>query len=63
MLAGPSRNFKIFGSLDFLAEVTQRIPEQGEHLIRNYGWRIDDACALASRTGERATVLPCHMAR
>ncbi|HIG66674.1 MAG TPA: hypothetical protein EYQ44_02420, partial [Porticoccaceae bacterium] len=22
----------------FLAEVTQHIPEQGEHLIRYYGW-------------------------
>jgi nucleoid DNA-binding protein len=24
--------------LDFLAEVTQHIPDAGEHLIRHYGW-------------------------
>ena len=24
--------------LDFLAEVTQHIPNKGEHLIRYYGW-------------------------
>lgn len=35
---GPERNFQIFDPLDFLAEVTQHIPELGEHLIRYYGW-------------------------
>ncbi len=38
LLAGPKRNFQIFDPLDFLAEVTQHIPEMGEHLIRYYGW-------------------------
>ena len=38
LLPGPKRNFQIFDPLDFLAEVTQHIPEQGEHLIRYYGW-------------------------
>ena len=38
LLAGPSRNFQIFDPLDFLAEVTQHIPDPGEHLIRYYGW-------------------------
>jgi hypothetical protein len=38
LLAGPSRNFQVFYPLDFLAEVTQHIPESGEHLIRYYGW-------------------------
>jgi hypothetical protein len=37
LLAGPRRNFQIFERLDFLAEVTQHIPEQGEHLVRYYG--------------------------
>jgi hypothetical protein len=27
-----------FAPLDFLAEVTQHIPDPGEHLIRYYGW-------------------------
>ena len=38
LLPGPKRNFQIFDPLDFLAEVTQHIPELGEHLIRYYGW-------------------------
>jgi hypothetical protein len=28
----------VFDPLDFLAEVTQHIPDPGEHLIRYYGW-------------------------
>ena len=35
---GPKRNFQIFDPLDFLAEVTQHIPEKGDHQIRYYGW-------------------------
>ena len=35
---GPRRNFQVFSALDFLAEVTQHIPEKGEHLLRYYGW-------------------------
>ncbi len=35
---GPKRTFQVFSALDFLAEVTQHIPERGEHLVRYYGW-------------------------
>ena len=38
LLAGPARNFQVFDPLDFLAEVTQHIPDPGDHLIRYYGW-------------------------
>jgi len=44
LLAGPSRNFQVFDPLDFLAEVTQHVPDPGElpdpgeHLVRYYGW-------------------------
>ena len=38
LLAGPKRNFQVFDPLDFLAEVTQHMPDPGEHLIRYYGW-------------------------
>ena len=39
LLAGPKRNFQVFDPLDFLAEVTQHIPEPGDHhLIRDYGF-------------------------
>jgi hypothetical protein len=36
--SGPKRNFQVFSALDFLAEVTQHIPDKGEHLVRYYGW-------------------------
>ena len=36
--SGVSRNFQVFDPLDFLAEVTQHIPNKGEHTIRYYGW-------------------------
>ena len=35
---GPRRNFQVFSALDFLAELTQHIPNKGEHLVRCYGW-------------------------
>ncbi len=35
---GSRRNFQVFSALDFLAEVTQHIPDKGEHLVRYYGW-------------------------
>ena len=30
-------NFQVFQPLDFIAEITQHIPNKGEHLIRYYG--------------------------
>ena len=36
--AGPRRNFQVFDVFDFLAELTQHIPDKGEHLVRYYGW-------------------------
>ncbi len=38
LVGGPRRNFQVFDALDFLAEVTQHIPNKGEHLVRCYGW-------------------------
>jgi hypothetical protein len=35
---GIPRNYEIFDPLDFLAAVTQHIPNKGEHQIRYYGW-------------------------
>ena len=37
LMAGIPRNFEVFDPLDFLAEVTQHIPNKGEHQIRYYG--------------------------
>ena len=38
LMEGVPRNFEVFDQLDFLAEVTQHIPNKGEHQIRYYGW-------------------------
>jgi len=37
LFGGVARNFQVFEPRDFLAELTQHIPNQGEHLIRYYG--------------------------
>ena len=37
LMEGIPRNFEVFDPLDFLAEVTQHIPNKGEHQIRYYG--------------------------
>jgi hypothetical protein len=36
--AGVSRNFQVFEPLDFIAEITQHIPEPRAHTIRYYGY-------------------------
>lgn len=38
LMAGIPRNFEVFDPLDFLAEVTQHIPNKGEHQIRYFGF-------------------------
>jgi hypothetical protein len=36
--AGMRRNYELFEPLEFLASVTQHIPNKGEHQIKYYGW-------------------------
>jgi hypothetical protein len=36
--AGTLRNFQVFEPLEFLAEVTQHIPEKGQHQILYFGY-------------------------
>ena len=59
LLAGPKRNFQIFDPLDFLAEVTQHIPNPGEHLIRYYGWYSNKNRGLRAKAqGARVPAVP-----
>jgi hypothetical protein len=63
LAAGPSRNFQVFDPLDFLAEVTQHIPNAGEHLIRYYGWYSNKSRGQRAKTLRSAaagTGLPAH---
>ncbi len=47
LFGGIKRNFQLFAPLDFLAELTQHIPNKGEHLIRYYGCYSNKARAAA----------------
>lgn len=49
-LPGIPRNFEIFKPLDFLAQVTQHIPNRSQHLIRYYGWYSNKARGLRKKT-------------
>ncbi len=52
-----TRNFEIFDPLDFLAQVTQHIPDRGQHIIRYAGWYSNKArgCrAKAARASDSA---------
>jgi hypothetical protein len=51
---GPKRNFQVFSALDFLAEVTQHIPDKGEHV---YPVRAS-TCSLLRLVLTRATWYP-----
>jgi hypothetical protein len=47
--SGVSRNFQIFDPLDFLAEVTQHIPEPRAHIIRYFGWYSNKARGVRAK--------------
>ena len=38
LLPGMRRNYQVFDPIDFLASITQHIPNKGDHQIRYYGW-------------------------
>jgi predicted nucleic acid-binding Zn ribbon protein len=58
LLAGPKRNFQVFDPLDFLAEVTQHIPDPGEHLIRYYGWYSNKSRGRRAKSQSAAAARP-----
>ena len=54
--SGVSRNFQIFDPLDFIAEITQHIPERGAHTIRYYGWYSNKARGMRAKDASFANV-------
>ncbi len=52
LLPGVKRNFQVFEPLDFLAELTQHIPNKGEHLIRYYGHYSNKARGMRARQAQ-----------
>lgn len=51
--SGMRRNYQVFDPLDFLASVTQHIPNKGEHQIRYYGFYSNKSRGM--REGKRQT--------
>jgi hypothetical protein len=61
LLRGISRNFQIFDPLEFIAEITQHIPDPGMQMVRYYGWysnkmRGQRAKIAATATPDSATI-------
>jgi hypothetical protein len=50
---GTKRNYEIFTPTDFLAEVTQHIPNRGEHLIRMYGFYSNKQRGVRNKKAEK----------
>jgi len=57
-LGNGSDNFEVFDPLDFLAEVTQHIPNKGEHLIRYYGFYLNKRRGLQQKKKPRVEQIP-----
>jgi ribosomal protein S27E len=54
LLRGVSRNFEVFDPLDFLAEVTQHIPDPGMQMVRYYGWYSNKMRGQRAKRAESA---------
>ncbi len=50
--AGVNRNYEVFEPMDFLAEITQHIPNKGEHQMRYYGWYSNKQRGVRSKKAE-----------
>jgi len=45
------RNFEVFTPTDFLAAITQHIPDKGAQMVRYYGWYSNKKRGLHKKTG------------
>ena len=52
---GVARNFQVFDALDFIAEITQHIPDPRTHLVRYFGWYSNKSRGIrAKAAGDEA---------
>jgi hypothetical protein len=58
VMEGIPRNFEVFEPLDFLAEVTQHIPNKGEHQIRYYGWYSNKSRGMRAKAEQALLAKP-----
>jgi len=56
LMQGIPRNHEVFAPLDFLAEMTQHIPDRGEHQIRYYGHYSNKARGMRQKVLRGALV-------
>ncbi len=61
--ANTKRNFEVFSAADFIAAITQHIPDKGFQMVRYYGWYSNRARGeRAKQAAERAEVEnPCNL--
>ena len=55
-MQGIPRNHEIFEPLDFLSEMTQHIPDKGEHQIRYYGFYSNKSRGMRQKVLREALV-------
>ena len=48
---GVARNFQVFDALDFIAELTQHIPDPRTHLVRYFGFYSNKSRGMRAKTG------------
>jgi hypothetical protein len=61
--ANTKRNFEVFSAQEFIAAITQHIPDKGFQMVRYYGWYSNRARGeRAKQAAERAEVEnPCNL--
>ncbi len=47
---GVARNFQVFDALDFIAELTQHVPDPRKHLVRYFGFYSNKSRGLRAKT-------------
>ncbi|OGV75272.1 MAG: hypothetical protein A3K18_14070 [Lentisphaerae bacterium RIFOXYA12_64_32] len=55
---GVKRNFEVFDPLDFIAEITQHIPDPGAQQIRYYGWYSNKSRGQRAKAANAAAKPP-----
>jgi hypothetical protein len=61
LTSGMPRNYEIYDPLDFLAEVTQHIPNKGEHQIKYYGWYSNKKRGMTEKTRKPVVLAQAEM--
>ncbi len=51
---GVARNFQVFDPLDFIAELTQHVPDPRTHLVRYFGWYSNKSRGIRAKVGDDA---------